>query len=63
MATSKKDLDLINRLNNMVERLTNRLEATQQELILARRQLEIMQERHNYSDDDIDIVRQLALED
>ena len=45
----------------MVDRLSRRLIASQENAALLSRQLEIMQERHGYSDEQVDETRKEAM--
>jgi hypothetical protein len=61
--TSQKDQKRIDDLSNMVDRLHRRLQASQAECVLLKRQLEIMQDRFCYDDEERDAVRRQALEE
>jgi hypothetical protein len=62
MAT-KRDEARMRELENMVDRLATRLKDSQNRVVLLQRQLEIMQEDHQYDDDQIDAVRRRALKE
>jgi len=55
--TSKKDKARIEELSNMVDRLATRLDKCISNSTLFHRQLELMQTRHNYTDEQIDELR------
>jgi septal ring factor EnvC (AmiA/AmiB activator) len=54
---SKKDQARIDELRNIADRLSRRLEECQSRLAVVHRQLELMQTRHNYTDNQIDELR------
>ena len=59
--TSKKDQNRIDELSNMVDRLNRRLNACRQQAVNQARQLEILYERHGYTDEQIDELKREVL--
>lgn len=61
--TSKKDQTRIDELSKMVDRLSRRLDECRENFAIVHRQLELMQTRHNYTDEQVDELRKEVIDE